>query len=83
MASSSPSDEADAARLELAACEREISNVKALLRSLNPTPGGGAGGAGNGGFDATKNRLTVSWLKVRIEKLTMDEGVLPVWVIKL
>lgn len=57
-AASAPSDnDADSARLELAACEKEISNVKALLRSINPAP--------NTADTASKNRLTVSWIKVR------------------
>ena len=62
MSASSATEDADAARAELAACEKEISTVKALLRSL------GSSGGGGDADDAT-NRLTVSWIKVRNHRI--------------
>lgn len=63
MSASSATEDADAARAELAACEKEISTVKALLRSL------GSSGGGGGDADDATNRLTVSWIKVRNHRI--------------
>jgi len=51
---SSAEEDTDAARRELAECEKEIASVKAMLRNLGP-----AGGDGDG-----PNRLSVVWIKV-------------------
>ena len=48
--------DAEAARQELLACEKEISGIKSLLRSLGPQ-------ADN--EDDESNSLTVHWVKVR------------------
>lgn len=49
--------EAEEAKVELAKCETEISNLKTLLRSLGP-----AGHAGDEGDES--NHLVVTWIKV-------------------
>lgn len=58
--------EAEAAKLELDNCEKEISQIKALLRSLGPAGSGSGGDAANAGeaTDANVNKLTVAWIGV-------------------
>lgn len=51
---------AEEARKELAACEKEIANIKAALHSL-----GQQALAREGAEDAASNSLSVAWLKVR------------------
>lgn len=52
--------ETEAAKVELLECESEISNIKALLRSLGPP---------SAGENEDPNTLTVTWVKVRFEPL--------------
>ena len=58
MSSSTASDlgsDAEAARQELLACEKEISGIKGLLRTIGP----------QGDDSDETNSLTVHWIKVR------------------
>ena len=52
--------EAEAAKLELAKCEQEIGQVKALLRALGP--------AGEAADD--QNTLSVAWIAVSTQFAT-------------
>lgn len=52
--------EAEAAKKEVAACEKEIGAIKASLRVLGPV---------EGSEDTAVNSLTVAWTKVRHDKI--------------
>lgn len=65
--------EAEAAKKELAACEREISSIKSMLRAMGPgarttrTTSSAAMGEDAGGAaeeEEDRNSLTVYWRKV-------------------
>jgi hypothetical protein len=54
--------EAEAAKKEVAACEKEIGAIKTSLRVLGPV---------EASEDTAVNTLTVAWTKVRLSQYTM------------